>query len=99
MKNQKLIQKVLFAATITVCFVGQAMAENIDRIRWKSTEQVRVILGEPQSITSPVGTHASYTMWRYNNYTVAFANGKAFHLFGKNSLRNVDLRESRQANK
>jgi hypothetical protein len=40
------------------------MAQNIDQIRWKSAEQVRVILGEPETITPPVGTHASYTMWQ-----------------------------------
>lgn len=98
MKNQKFIQKVLLAVMICSCLIGQAMAQNIDQIRWKSAEQVRVILGEPETITPPVGTHASYTMWQYDNYTVAFANGKAFHLFAKNSLRNIDLRENRRAN-
>jgi hypothetical protein len=98
MNNQKLIQKALLAATACCCLVGQAMAQNVDQIRWKNTEQVRAILGEPQSITPPIGTHASYTMWQYDTYTVAFANGKAFHLFGKNSLRNIDLRENRRAN-
>ena len=89
---------MLLAAMICCCLVGEAVAQNIDQIRWKSVEQVRAILGEPQSITPPIGTHASYTMWLYDSYTVAFANGKAFHLFDKNSLRNIDLRENSSAN-
>ena len=94
----KFIEKTLLSAVIFCCLMGQAAAENVDLIRWKSTDQVRLILGEPLSIVPPVGTHASYTMWKYDNYTVAFANGKAFHLFAKNSLRNIDLKENRRAN-
>ncbi|MGK0374705.1 MAG: hypothetical protein ACJA2E_001177 [Arenicella sp.] len=96
MKNQMLMQKVALAVILCACFLSSAMAQSVDQVRWKSAEQVRVILGEPQSVTSPVGTHASYTMWKYENYTVAFANGRAFHLFKKNSLRlrNFDQEES-----
>lgn len=87
MKNQKLIQQAVLVITLCTSLLSQAMAQNIDQIRWKSAEQVRSILGEPQSVTPPVGTHATYTMWKYDNYTVAFANGRAFHLFSKTSLR------------
>ncbi len=72
-----------------------ASAQSIEQIRWKGEEQVRKILGEPQNKRGPVGTHASYTMWDYGDYTVAFANKKAFHMFRKNSLKKVDLNENR----
>ncbi len=94
MKNQKLIPIIAFAIAL-LGVVSQTFAQDIDQIRWKSEEQVRAILGEPQSVTPPIGTHASYTMWKYQEYTVAFANGKAFHLFNKNSLRKFELQENR----
>lgn len=92
------MQKVALAMTLFACVISQALAQSVDQIRWKSAEQVRAILGEPQSITAPVGTHASYTMWIYEDYTVAFSNGKAFHLFSKNSLHKLDLQENRRSN-
>ncbi len=98
MKNQKLIIKAVVAVVMFGAFANQVLAQNVDQIRWKSAEQVRAILGEPQSITPPVGTHASYTMWKYENHTVAFSNGRAFHLFGKDSLRKFQLQENRPTN-
>jgi len=81
---------------ITLFFISSvSQAQSIKDIRWKSESQVRAILGEPQSITPPVGTHASYTMWRYADFTVAFANNKAFHLFRNDSLRRFELQENR----
>jgi len=97
MKNQKLIQRAMLSVVVFAGLTGQAFAQNVDQIRWKGESQVRTILGEPQSVTPPVGTHASYTLWKYDGYTVAFANGRAFHLFGKNSLRKVDLNENRNS--
>ena len=76
-------------------FASVASAQNINDVRWKSEAQVKAVLGEPISITPPVGTHASYTLWKYDNFTVAFANNKAFHLFDKNSLKQVKLNEER----
>lgn len=98
MKNQKLIKKAVVAVVLLGALVSQAFAQNVNQIRWKSAEQVRAILGEPQSVTAPVGTHARYTMWKYENHTVAFSNGRAFHLFGNDSLRRFELQENRPTN-
>lgn len=68
---------------------------DIDNIRWKTESQVRELLGEPNSVHGPVGTHATYTLWKYSDYTVAFANQRAFHLFDKNSLTKFELNENR----
>lgn len=70
-------------------------AQDINQIRWKSASQVRQILGEPISISKPTGTHATYTMWNYPDFTVAFANNKAFHLFRKDSLQRFQIQENR----
>jgi len=67
----------------------------VESIRWKSESQVRELLGDPNSIHGPIGTHASYTLWKYENVTVAFANNRAFHLFDKNSLKKFELNENR----
>lgn len=95
MKNQKLIPKVLLGLVIFGANIYSSFAQDIEQIRWKSEDQVRAILGEPDSVSAAVGTHASYTMWKYKSFTVAFANGKAFHLFDKNSLRRLELTEQR----
>ena len=93
-RNIAIVFSMLFAA-----FANQAMAQStaeyLDQLRWKSADQVRAVLGEPLSETPPVGTHATYTMWQYEKCTVAFANGSAFHVFDKNSLRRLDLEENR----
>lgn len=81
--------------TILIFTAGMANAQSINDVRWKSASQVRQILGEPISISQPKGTHATYTMWRYPGYTVAFSNNKAFHLFQNDSLRQFELRENR----
>jgi len=72
-----------------------ATAQNVEQVRWKSESQVRQILGEPISKTAPVGTHASYTLWKYDGFTVAFSNNRAFHLFKNSSLNKVGLNENR----
>ena len=95
MKNQKLKEKAIVAVVMFGALTSQAFAQDLEKVRWKSAEQVRAILGEPLSETPPVGTHASYTMWKYENCTVAFANGKAFHLFYKDSLRKFEVQENR----
>lgn len=86
---------MIFAIVMLAASGHQALAQSIDQVRWKSTDQVRAIFGEPQSVSSPVGTHARYVMWQYDGFTVAFANGKAFHLFKKDSLNRLQLEENR----
>jgi len=70
-------------------------AQSLEQVRWKSEQQVQNLLGEPQNKSAPIGTHASYTLWNYGDFTVAFANNKAFHLFKKDSLTKVVLEENR----
>ena len=84
---------LLFTALIFVS--GTVSAQEINQIRWKSASQVRQILGEPISITKPTGTHATYTMWKYPGYIVAFSNNTAFQLFHHNSLKNYGIEENR----
>jgi hypothetical protein len=67
----------------------------IEQVRWKSEDQVRALLGEPKSIRGPIGTHASYELWSYEGFSVAFANNRAFHLFNENSLHKIQLEENR----
>ena len=93
-QNTTIMKKVI-VFTALFLMSGLSQAQNIQDIRWKSASQVRAILGEPISITSPVGTHATYTMWRYPNFTVAFSNNKAFHLFRNDSLTKFQLRDGR----
>jgi len=88
-----MMKTILF--TVLFFTAGMVNAQSINDIRWKSASQVRQILGEPISISQPTGTHATYTMWRYADFTVAFANNKAFHLFQNNSLRQFRLGENR----
>jgi len=107
MKGQKLISKlnqsvksVIQAIGLTVLMVmfiavPPSWAQNVDQVRWKSESQVRDLLGNPNSIHGPVGTHASYTLWKYDDFTVAFANNRAFHLFDKDSLKKLELNENR----
>lgn len=95
MRIQKL--GLLGALTVTsmVLLSSIASAQNINDVRWKTEVQVRALLGAPNSVSSPTGTHATYTLWQYDNITVAFANSKAFHMFHKNSLSRLDLNEKR----
>ncbi len=94
--NQDFRLKVLLAIALTFFTVTTSYAQNIEQIRWKSTDQVRAVYGEPETISSPVGIHASYTLWKYPNFTVAFANNRAFHLFSKDSLKKLVIEESRE---
>jgi len=96
LKESLLRSALLFILSLAgTIFMTAAHAQSVDDVRWKSEEQVRQILGEPLSSTPPVGTHATYTLWKYENFTVAFANSRAFHLFDKNSLRRFALEEER----
>lgn len=84
----------LFALALTG-FSQTTLSQSVEDVRWKSEEQVRAMYGEPESISEPVGTHATYSLWKYENFTVAFANNRAFHLFDKDSLRKFELEEDR----
>jgi hypothetical protein len=86
---------VLVSLLLVSALPNSAAAQDVGQIRWKSEDQVRQILGEPLSTTAPVGTHATYTLWKYDGYTVAFANSKAFHLFRTGSLDKMELNENR----
>lgn len=67
----------------------------LQQIRWQSESKVREILGAPKAVRGPIGTHASYQLWEYEDYSVAIANNRAFHLFDKNSLHRMVLEEDR----
>lgn len=88
-----LVSLLTLAAVLALS--NSASAQNINDIRWKSEAQVKAVLGEPNSVSNPVGTHASYTLWQYDNFTVAFANNRAFHMFNKDSLQRMELNENR----
>lgn len=81
-------------ATSTSVF-AQTAAERLAELRWKSESQVKLLLGEPSSVHGPKGTHASYVLWKYDNMTVAFSNGRVFHVFQPDSLRKIGLEENR----
>lgn len=76
-------------------FSVSSQAQKINEVRWKSEAQVRALYGEPDSISQPTGTHARYVLWKYPDFTVAFANNRAFHLFKKDSLKKFELNENR----
>ena len=89
--NKKIIVGLLLSMGVS----GAAQAQSVEQVRWKTETQVRQILGEPNTTTPPVGTHATYTMWKYDTFIVAFANNRAFHLFNKDSLKKIKLEENR----
>ncbi len=93
--NHKYIRGIVLAPLAFLATNSVVNAQDVEQVRWKSESQVEAILGEPQSKTSPVGTHASYTLWQYEGFTVAFANNRAFHLFKNNSLNKMALDENR----
>lgn len=86
----------LFTYLLALCWASASHAQNVEQVRWKGEAQVRDLYGEPQSVTAPVGTHATYKLWKYDDFTVAFANSKAFHLFKNDSLRKIKIEENRE---
>lgn len=76
-----LVGLLLTLLTSTIVQVQSVQAQSRDQIRWKTEAEVRAILGEPNLITAPVGTHKTYTLWEYGTFTVAFSNKRAFHLW------------------
>ncbi len=53
---------------------------------WQASDAVRARLGEPMSERAPIGTHASYSLWVYEQVVVAFANGRVIHVFDRHEL-------------
>lgn len=67
----------------------------LEQLRWKSQDRVREQLGTPESIRGPIGTHATYQVWQYPDFSIAFANNRVFHVFAKDSLHKLELLETR----
>lgn len=93
--NQRFKLKILLIALTATLFTTAVNAQDVSQVRWKSEAQVTEILGEPQSKSPPIGTHATYSLWTYDGYVVAFANSRAFHLFRIDSLKKMELEEDR----
>lgn len=91
-KSILLMCAILLAVSSTSAF---AEAPDIQEIRWKSESQVRALLGEPESVRGPIGTFASYKLWNYTDFTVAFANERVFHMFKNDSLTKFEINENR----
>ena len=64
-----------------------------EQLRFRSQSYVTAKLGEPDNKSTPIGTHAEYTLWYYPNFVVAFANGRVIHLFAKDSLHRITLND------
>lgn len=91
-KSILVLSVILLALSSTL---GFAQAPDLQEIRWKSETQIRSLLGEPEGIGGPIGTHASYQLWHYAEFTVAFANERVFHIFKKDSLTKSEINENR----
>ena len=98
MLNQKLIAKTSAVLAISLATINTVNAQNVSEVRWKSADKVRAMYGEPQSVRGPIGTHASYTLWSYDGFVVAFANERAFHLFNTSAGKSINLNEDRSEN-
>ena len=88
----------MFSAAVILVFLGgvndlMAQPEGLkEQLLWQSQGQVRAVLGEPNSVRLPVGIHATYTLWEYDQVIVAFANERVIHVFDKNALhKSVEL--------
>ena len=87
------LRALMFSAgVIFVCLAraNDSIAQSEDlkeQFLWQSQYQVKAVLGEPNSVRLPVGTHAEYTLWEYDQVIVAFANERVIHVFDKNALR------------
>jgi len=82
---------------VAILFSAKLCAQQVpalEQIQWKSETQIRELLGEPESIQGPTGTHASYVLWKYADFTVAFADQRATHVFQRDSLKSKRPPES-----
>jgi hypothetical protein len=92
------IKSIVVALTMSLTSMSAIAATatpELNQVRWKSESQIRSLLGEPKSVRGPIGTHASYVLWQYDEFTVAFANKRVFHLFKKDSLTKFEMIENR----
>ncbi len=87
----KTIKYLLSVAVMSGLLTAIAHAQSIDQVRWKSQDKVLALLGEPLSKSSPVGTHATYQLWTYDEFIIAFANQRAFHMFFKDGFTKTTL--------
>lgn len=95
-KLNQLVKRSITIFALSLLLSQYSFAQDVEEIRWKSESQVRALHGEPNSIQGPIGTHSSYTLWKYDDFSIAFSNNRAFHLFDKDSLRKeVELEENR----
>jgi len=95
--NQTFKLKIVVIALITGLVAGAANAQDVDQVRWKSESQVTDILGEPASKSTPIGTHATYSLWTYDGFVVAFSNSRAFHLFRVDGENKMQIDENRSS--
>ena len=89
------LKRVISTLLLVLTFGLNVQAQSVDDVRWKSESQVRELYGDPLSVQGPIGTHANYVLWKYADFTVAFANSRVFHVFKKDSLTKVVLQENR----
>lgn len=97
MLNQRFKLKTLLVALMASMFSAAISAQDVSQVRWKSEAQVTDILGEPANKSTPIGTHATYSLWTYDGFVVAFANSRAFHLFRIDGSKKMQLQEDRQS--
>ncbi|MFT6046580.1 MAG: hypothetical protein ACI9WC_002287 [Arenicella sp.] len=99
--NQALNSVSKTILVISVCLLAIsaapafAQAPDLQEIRWKTESHIRSLLGEPESIRGPIGTFASYKLWKYADFTIAFADERVFHVFKKDSLTKFEMNENR----
>jgi len=86
MKLNQTVKSLIMMIALSVSGVYQvSFAQDVNEVRWKSESHVKSLYGEPNSVQGPIGTHATYELWKYDSFTVAFANNRAFHLFSVKS--------------
>lgn len=75
-----MLRKSSILAIIAVSCTGifpvtqAAQISNDINLQWKTEQEVRDLYGEPLSIRGPIGTHASYQLWQYSDFSIAFVN-------------------------
>ena len=84
--KRALLLGLMCVASSSSVFAQNSVEQRLSELRWKSESTVKSSLGEPASIRGPIGTHASYALWNYEDLTVAFADGRVFHVFNSYSM-------------
>ena len=96
--GKRIFQSLIFVVAVLLSSgtLNAQQIPTVEQIKWKSEAQIREMLGEPQSTQGPIGTHATYSLWQYPDFTVAFSNQRAIHVFDKDSLKVESPSESDQ---